>query len=272
MNEQNTEYLKERLFYLGFGDKINLELQKNIAAGKEAFQLPIEAEYNNGDKKSIVKYDVDFAKSKTSETYFLNKYTATLKGEDPSKDKSQLFYINKGNGVTAKEAFNLLEGRAVYKKLVDRENNPYEAWLQLNFKEKDDKDNFKVQRYFPKYGFDLEKALSKLPVKELDNIERKTEILKSLEKGNTPQVTYQRDAGDEKMFLAANPKERKVDVYDDQFRKQFQGIKEYKGERNEVKESKGQEEGSSKKQKGKEVSDEEGGNSTKKSKGRKMSV
>lgn len=272
MNEQNLDYLKERLFYLGFGDKLNAQLQKNIQTGNTQFQLPIEGEYSKGDKKATVKYDIDFSKSKQSDTYFLNKYTAVLKGDEPSKDRSQTFYINKGNGVTAKEAFNLLDGRAVHKKLVDREDKPYEAWLQLNFKEKDDNGNHKVNRYFPKYGFDLEKALLKLPVKELTSPERTTEILKSLEKGNMHQVTYLRDAGDEKMFLTANPKDRRVDVYDDQFRKQFQGIKEHKGEKNEVKESKSEEQSASKKQKGKDAAEEEGNESPKKSKGRKMSA
>jgi len=272
MNDQNTEFLKERLFYLGFGEKLNAELQRNINAGRENFQLPIQAEYKKGEKAAVVKYEVDFSKSKTTDTYFLNKYTATLKGADESKDKSQTFYINKGNGVTAKEAFNLLEGRAVYKKLVDREDKPYQAWIQLNFTEKDDNNNHKVQRYFPKYGFDLEKALSKLPVKELASDDRKAEIIKHLEKGNMPQVTYQRGENDEKMYLSTNPKERKVDVYDDQFRKQFQGIREYQGEKNEVKEVKGEEQSASKKQKGKETGDDESGDSPKKGKGRKMSA
>lgn len=69
-------------------------------------------------------YQIDFSKSKQGDMYFVNKYQATLKNEDPGKDKSQTFYINKGNGVTAKEAYNMLDGRAVNKKLMDREDNP----------------------------------------------------------------------------------------------------------------------------------------------------
>ena len=87
--------------------------------------------------------------------YFVNKYQATLKNEDSEKEKSQTFYINKGNGVTAKEAYNMLDGRAVNKKLMDREDNPYQAWLQINFKEKEDNGNHKLNRYHTAYGFDL---------------------------------------------------------------------------------------------------------------------
>jgi hypothetical protein len=48
MNEQNAEFLKERLFYLGFGDKLNAELEKNMKAGREQFQLPFQGERCRG--------------------------------------------------------------------------------------------------------------------------------------------------------------------------------------------------------------------------------
>ena len=37
MNEQNLEYLKERLFYLGFAEKLNKDLETNISAVKDQF-------------------------------------------------------------------------------------------------------------------------------------------------------------------------------------------------------------------------------------------
>jgi hypothetical protein len=49
--------------------------------------------------------------------YFFNKYDASLQ----AKDMAQTFYINKGSGITAKEAYNLMEGRAVHKELENKE-------------------------------------------------------------------------------------------------------------------------------------------------------
>ncbi|MEO7988613.1 MAG: hypothetical protein ABI663_03670 [Chryseolinea sp.] len=259
MNEQNAEFLKERLFYLGFGDKLNAELEKNMKAGKEQFQIPFQGEFSKGDKKDVVDYQVDFSKSKQGDMYFVNKYQATLKNDEPEKEKSQTFYINKGNGVTAKEAYNMLDGRAVNKKLVDREDNPYQAWLQINFKEKEDNGNHKLNRYHTAYGFDLEKSLAKHPIKEPADVDQKAVIMKNLEKGNIQPVTFQRDGKEEKMFLEANPKDRNVIVYDASMKKQFQGVKEHKGETTELKEKSGK----------KEMKDEP---EEKKSKGRKMSV
>ena len=259
MNEQNAEFLKERLFYLGFGDKLNAELEKNMKAGKEQFQIPFRGEFSKGNKKDLVDYQIDFSKSKQGDMYFVNKYQATLKNEDAEKEKLQTFYINKGNGVTAKEAYNMLDGRAVNKKLMDREDNPYQAWLQINFKEKEDNGNHKLNRYHTAYGFDLEKSLAKHPIKELADPEQKATVMKNLEKGNLQQVTFQREGKDEKMYLEANPKDRNVIVYDSAMKKQVQGVKEHKGETSELKE----------KSEKKEMKDEP---EERKSKGRKMSV
>lgn len=253
MNDQNAEFLKGRLFYLGFGDKLNAELEKNMKAGKEQFQIPFRGEFSKGEKKDVVDYQVDFSKSTQGDMYFVNKYRATLNSDDPEKEKSQTFYINKGNGVTAKEAYNLLDGRAVNKKLMDREDNPYQAWLQINFKEKDNNGNHKLNRYHTAYGFHLEKSMAKFPIKELADPGQKATVMKSLEKGNLHAVTFERDGKEEKMFLEANPKDRNVIVYDSSMKKQFQGVKEHKGETSERKQK-------SEKNKGK------------KSKGRKMSV
>jgi hypothetical protein len=268
MNEKNTEYLKERIFFLGFGDKLNADLEKNIKSQKEQFQLPVEGEFAKGEKKDVVKFVLDFSKSKENDMYFLNNYKATLKNDDLEKERSQTFYINKGNGVTAKEAYNLLEGRAVHKKLTNKEGEAYEAWIQLNPK-KEENGNHKLQQYHSAYGFDLSKSLDKHPIKELADPQQKERLIKSLEKGNLQQVTYTRNDQEEKMFLEANPKDRNVILYDQSMKKQFQGIKEHKGEKNDLKESK--EESSTQKKKPNDKS-EESEPGERKSKGRKVSV
>jgi len=70
--------------------------------------------------------------------YFFNSYHASLQKTNGEK-LDQTFYINKGKGITSKEAFNLLDGRAVHKDLVTKENQPYKAWLQLDLGNKDEK-------------------------------------------------------------------------------------------------------------------------------------
>src|SRR5690606_38566504 len=164
----------------------------------------------------------------------------------------------------------LLDGRAVHKKLVDKEGNPYEAWLQLNFNQKEENGDNKVQKYHSAWGYDLEKALTRHPVKELGTPDQKKDLIKSLEKGNNQQVTFQRDGQEEKMLLEANPKERNLIVYDAQMRRQFQGIKEHKVEKTE-KEGQGQREESAQKKKGDKTIDDPD-TSAKKSRKKSLSV
>jgi hypothetical protein len=144
MNEKNVDYLKTRLKYLGFGEKLNGELEANIKKQPEQFQLRLIGEFNKSEQKDHVEYKLDFRKSDQTDMYFLNRYHATLKNDDPGKERTQTFYINNGSGITAKEAYNLLDGRSVNKDLVNAAEKPYNAWLQLDFSEKDKNDNFKM--------------------------------------------------------------------------------------------------------------------------------
>ncbi len=250
--KSNPEYLKERLFFLGFAEKLNAKLDEQLKAGTEKFQLPFTAEFKQGDKTKTVDYSIDFSKSKKDDVWFINKYQATLKDDDPSKEKTHTFYINKGNGIAAREAFNMLEGRAVYKKMFNKEGEQYHQWQQLDFSKKDDYGNNVVQTHHEKYGFNLEKALMRHPIKELADPQRTEEILRSLEKGNRPQVTVRIDDKEHKMYLETAVHDRRVNVFDENGNKQFQGVREAKGE----KKSNGQEQGKEKSQK-QEASTEE---------------
>jgi len=100
---------------------------------------------------------------------------------------------------------------------------PFNAWVKLDLEgEKDKNNNFKVDQYHQGYGFDLEKALAKFQIKEMGNDEAKERMVRSLEKGNTTQVTMIKDGQEQKMHIEANPKFKSLDVYDQNLKKQFQ--------------------------------------------------
>jgi hypothetical protein len=102
MNTENLSYLQKQLLNLGFGEKLNEDLEKNIKSGKKEFSLITDQEYN----KQPVDYALHYKAGEQNEMYFFNKYDASLR----DKDMQQTFYINKGSGITAKEAYNL-DGR-----------------------------------------------------------------------------------------------------------------------------------------------------------------
>lgn len=218
MNAKNLEYLKEGMKYLGFGEGLNNKLTEEVNSGKSEFQLRTENQYN----KDKVNYTLDFRKSDQSDMYFFNKYTATLDGQKEGQDKSQTFFIKKNSGVTAKEAYNLLNGRAVNKDLTNPDGEKYNAWLQIDWNQKDNNGNHKFRVIHEAYGFNLQNVLEKHQIKELTDQTTRDRLMQSLERGNLHQVTFQRGDKEQKMFIEANPQYKSLNVFDSNLKKVFQ--------------------------------------------------
>lgn len=214
MNTQNLEYLKDSMKYTGFDTQLNADLEKNIQAGLPDFLLKHTTKIDNDD----MNYLLHFRKGDQNETYFFNKMEATLKkpGED-AQEISQTFYPNQG--ITAKEAYNLLDGRAVNTDLAYKDNpgERYNAWVQLDFSTKDKHQNFQVDKYTEKYGFDVDKEVGKINLKEHEEEHGTERLIKSLKKGNLAEATL--TSNSEKIFLTANPKEKGLNVYDANMKK-----------------------------------------------------
>ncbi|MEO6549889.1 MAG: hypothetical protein ABIN94_17940 [Ferruginibacter sp.] len=216
MNTQNVEFLKKSLLNLGFGDKLNADLDKQIAAKSPEFNLVAQHEFN----QKTIDYTLHFKAGDNQDMYFFNKYDASITHkDDPAKDVNQSFYINKGSGITAKEAFNLMEGRAVYKQLYNLEGQKYQSWLTLDNKHLTDNGNMKIKHYHENYGFDIDKVIAGKGIKELEDPKAKEELMYSLKKGNAQQITVGGDDGDKKYFIAANPQFKTVDLFDNQMKK-----------------------------------------------------
>jgi len=209
MNNENFQYLSDNLKYMGFGENLKPELEKNLGEGKAEFQLQYKAEIN----KKPFEVTMNFRKSDSSDMYFFNNYHASLERNNGEKAE-QTFYLNKGKGVTGKEAFNLLDGRAVHKDLVTKEGQPYKAWIQLDFENKDKNNNFEVKQYHENYGYDLKAAVEKLAVAELKDPEKEKSLMQSLQKGNVQSITIEKDGNSHKMFMEADPQYKKVTLYD----------------------------------------------------------
>ncbi len=218
MNEKNLEFLKDGLKYLGFGEGLNDKLTSEVKTLKPEFQINTQNEYG----KDKISYTLDFKKSDQSDMYFFNKYTATIKGEENSPDKSQVFLINKNAGITAKEAYNLLNGRSVNKDLTNSEGQKFNAWLQLDPSQKDDRGNSKFRQFHSGYGYNLEAQLAKHPIKEFSDQLSKERLMQSLERGNIHQVTFVKGDKEDKMFIEANPQFKTLNIYNGNMNKVYQ--------------------------------------------------
>ncbi len=212
---QNVEFIKNSLLNLGFGDKLNTELEKQITAKTPEFNLAAQHEFN----QHKMDYTLHFKAGNNQEMYFLNKFDASLK--NGNEDTKQSFYINKGNGVTAKEAFNLmdksdgLDGRAVFKQLFNKDQEKYHAWVKLDWNDLTDGGNARLKQH----SFDVEKFLDGKGVKEMNDPKSREDLIRSLKKGNKQQITVDRDGKEQKYFIAANPQYKTVNLFDHQMKK-----------------------------------------------------
>ena len=175
--------------------------------------LNVNKEYGT-DKVSATLH---FKKSPESDMFFFNKYDLELKKENQQDALKQTFYPDKG--ITLKEGYNMLDGRAVHKTLNTKEDEKYTAWLQLDFKNTTESGNYKINQYHQNYGFDLEKTLSKYPIKELNNEQYKANLIRSLERGNLQSATLQVNGKEEKIYLAANPNFKSLNAFDSNMNK-----------------------------------------------------
>ena len=209
MNNDNLQYLTDNIKYMGFGENLKADLEKNMKEGKADFQLHYKAEIN----KKPFEATLNFRKSDSTDMYFFNNYHASLE-KNNSEKMEQTFYMNKGKGITSKEAFNLLDGRSVHKDLVTKEGQPYKAWIQLDPANKDKNNNFEVKQFHENYGFDLKAAVQKFSILDLKEQDKEKALMQSLQKGNVQSVTIEKDGSSHKMFIEADPQFKKVNLYD----------------------------------------------------------
>lgn len=210
MNQRNFEYLKEQLKYTGFGEQLSEQLLTSLQKRLPAFSLQYKTRFGKDDLTA----SLNFQRSADRQMYFFSSYLASLKNQDQPQRVNQLFYLRPTGTITLKEAFNLLQGRAVEKQLVNRQGEPYRAWVQLDFKNTDQEGNFKIKQFHQNYGYDLSAQLSTLSLIELADDLSKARLIDSLRRGNRQQVTVIDQGQQHKLYIEASPQFKAIIAYD----------------------------------------------------------
>ena len=235
------EYLKNQMKYHGFGEneQLHKDLEKGIKAKKEQFEIK-----TNSDKVlpgNKVDFTLKFNKTENGGV-FLNSYNAKLTNEN-KEERSHNFPVSKQSSFTAKEAINLLEGRAVKiefdnPKSAQREN----AFVQFDFDEpKTEKGNYMFQNFYKNYGVDTDKIVEKANL-VFDKPEWKENAIKSLEKGNVVKVKFEQNDKVIEGKAVLDPQNRNLKLYDSEMNrlntnKPLEGLEQNnKHEKNNVKE------------------------------------
>ncbi len=220
MNNENLEYLKNQLKFLGFDEGLYKQLEDKMKEGKPEFTLNASTEYGKDKMEAVIHFR--HSDKDGQDNYFCNSYIATLLQEE--KNKSQFIYVNnKGQNITFKESCNLLNGRSVYKEITPKEGAAYKAWLKIDHEKMDDKTGYpKLRQFGNGYGFNLKEAVERMPFKELEYPDQMKTLMKSLEKGNRPVAELQKNDGSSvKVALEANPQFKTLNMYDKEGEKMF---------------------------------------------------
>lgn len=213
-------YLKNQVKYLGMGEseKLHKDLENAILSPEK--NVNVQVEYNNPDKLmkgNTISFNLHIGKGEQGGV-FLNSYTANLTMKN-GEERTQSFKVQKENNITAKEAINLLEGRAVKIEhdRVDKETGEIsrtESFIKLKLKdEKTEYGNYKYEWYNKGYGVDVDDIMKKSNLVFADDTQRER-TKKHLEKGNITEVSFVHDKKEIKGFAVLNPQYKQLNLYD----------------------------------------------------------
>ena len=213
-------YLKNQVKYLGMGEseKLHKDLENAILSPEK--DVNVQVEYNNPDKLmkgNTISFNLHIGKGEQGGV-FLNSYTANLTMKN-GEERTQSFKVQKENNITAKEAINLLEGRAVKIEhdRVDKETGELsrtESFIKLKLKdEKTEYGNYKYEWYNKGYGVDVDDIMKKSNLVFADDTQRER-TKKHLEKGNITEVSFVHDKKEIKGFAVLNPQYKQLNLYD----------------------------------------------------------
>jgi hypothetical protein len=213
MNTNNSDETAALLVSLG----VNEDKLVVVDARLEASEVPNEFKMlavENFDQDTTLTATFYFSRIESeSLSYVLRKYNAQLTFKDKSvPPRKQTFFLIKSVIITLREAFNLLQGRSVYKEFSAVTGDKYYAWVRLNLAKKDIHDNYEIEYNRSFQAFDLGRALANYPIQELQVEGSALKLIQSLLVGNKELANFIRGKKAEKVLIEANPQIENVTI------------------------------------------------------------
>lgn len=204
--EQNSQSLHQQVRRAGFTN-LAAKIDEQIKQGQQQFSLPVS--YYINDKERL-NHQLSFVKDQSG-TYHFEGYKTNLYNESkPNEQRQQYFNMKNGYEINTTEAYNLLAGRAIKKN---------GTWMQLDFNDKDANGNFRMKEFHSGYGYNLQKILQQLPLKELLNESEANKLHDSLKNGNRVAVSFIKNGNEQRYYIEANPQFKSINIYDEHARK-----------------------------------------------------
>ncbi|HTF21691.1 MAG TPA: hypothetical protein VK658_26610 [Chryseolinea sp.] len=207
--EHELRFIREELGYLGIKEFPEKGVADLVNSGADKIQVTGTAVYPQYGTSETLAYTMYLKKfDQQANGYHAYAYQASLKS-DPVK--SRVFEVRPDPCFMLPDAFNLLNGRAVQKLVLDWPSRKMEnSWFQLDFHKRDATGNFAVERY---PDFKMNESLGRYPVKALMNPDERVNLFLSLLKGNAEPVILIRNGMETQAFAQADPRNTAVHLY-----------------------------------------------------------
>lgn len=204
---ENVVSLDRTLSGLGLNSK-KLNLEKVLDFEQKKINVDLVAPYGT-DHNFGVRLQLE---KDSSGQYQLHGYTATLK--DPlNPEQNRSFTFDSALGINAREAANLLQGRAVLKHYQIGANRMASKWVQLDFKNLTQEGKPQMKEMPGDYEFNIRQEATKIAI-ELNKPElADVKALNGMEAGN--QIALKQVNG-ETTYLEANPLNKEITIRNDQ--------------------------------------------------------
>jgi len=203
MDQKNFIYLLNQLEKTGFGRSLESSLRDQMQVSAPAFELNFQ--HNYGKYRNRMETHLCYRRFDEESRYVFKHFDATLIDLKDQTLRQQIFYVDGPNTITAKEAFNLLEGRCVNKAVYIKNEPVHYTWLALDLSGQSQNGNYMFRSWQQENQFDLEKELVKLPLWELQHEKPKSYLIQHLKKGNLTDATFVEEGKEVKRFLTVRP-------------------------------------------------------------------
>lgn len=200
--EANLEQLKGQLKTMGFAS-FNGKLEKYLDYETAKVTIDLTSQLADQGKLDIA---LQMERDKTGQ-YRFQHYEATLF----KNGESHKHTFHPESGITATEAANLLDGRAVKKSFETADGSIAQKWMQLDRQQKDKDGNPKLVEFHEAYGYNLKNELLANSTLLGTAGLAKDKVIQSLEQGNMVSFTLHHHGT---YYLQANPAGREVSFYD----------------------------------------------------------
>ncbi|UPZ36472.1 hypothetical protein MUB18_20515 [Sphingobacterium sp. PCS056] len=199
-------HLLDQISHLGF--KVPAEkIDSHLKNGTPQFNIEISTYVNENER---LDHKLKFEKDNTGQYQFEGHRTALINNNKPAEIREHFFSVDNSKNIRESEAYHLLSGRAIKKG---------DSWLQLDLNDVNTKGEYRVKEFGNMYGYDLDKVLNELPIKDgLHHTERE-DIKAALKRGGRQEVSFLKDGNEKRFYIEANPQFKTLNIYDEHSKK-----------------------------------------------------